>query len=102
MLRSIESKVGGLVLVLVFLFILWLPSLNRSRRYRVGRQYVFWGFFSVFLLLTYLGACHPEYPFVMVSKVFRILVVFLLFAFKGLWVVPYYFREVSRVYSLGK
>lgn len=41
MLRSIESKVGGLVLVLVFLFVLWLPTFNRSRSYRVLRQYVF-------------------------------------------------------------
>ncbi|MBM6549329.1 hypothetical protein H7673_10755 [Streptococcus dysgalactiae subsp. equisimilis] len=41
MLRSVESKVGGLVLVLAFLFVLWLPTLNKSCSYRLGRQYVF-------------------------------------------------------------
>ena len=43
----------------------------------------------MFLLLRYLGACHPEYPFVFISKASSLLFVFLLFMFKGLWVVPY-------------
>lgn len=41
------------------------------------------------MLLTYLGACHPEAPYVVVRKVSRFIVVFLLCLFKGLWVVPY-------------
>lgn len=41
MLRSIESKVGGLVLVLVFLVLLWLPSVKVSCAYRGFRQLVF-------------------------------------------------------------
>lgn len=41
MLRSIESKVGGLVLVVVFLFVLWVPTLNKSCAYSVGRQLIF-------------------------------------------------------------
>lgn len=89
MLRSIESKVGGLVLVLVFLFLLWLPSLNRSCAYSPSRQYVFWGLVRGFVVLSYLGACHPEAPFVLVSKASRFFVVVLLLLFKGLWVVPY-------------
>lgn len=89
MLRSIESKVGGLVLVVVFLFILWLPSFKSSCSYRVIRQIVFWFGVSLFFLLSYLGACHPEFPFVLISKVSRIGIVFLLGLFKGLWVVPY-------------
>nr|QTC86218.1 cytochrome b [Metagonimus suifunensis] len=89
MLRSIESKVGGLVLVLVFLFVLWLPTFNSSCAYSVGRQLVFWSCSSLFFLLTYLGACHPEAPFVSVSKLCSLLIVFLLMVFKGFWVVPY-------------
>nr|YP_009262358.1 cytochrome b [Fasciolopsis buski]ANI86934.1 cytochrome b [Fasciolopsis buski] len=89
MLRSIESKVGGLVLVVVFLFILWLPSFNSSCSYSVIRQIVFWFGVSLFFLLSYLGACHPEFPFVLISKVSSIGIVFLLGLFKGLWVVPY-------------
>lgn len=84
MLRSIDSKIGGLVLVIVILFVLWLPSRNMSCSYRVARQYVFWSIVSVFLLLSYLGACHPEFPYVIVSKVSRFLMVVLLCMFKGL------------------
>ena len=87
MLRSIESKVGGLVLVLLFLFVLWLPSFNVSCGYRVSRQYVFWSIFSIFMLLSYLGACHPEYPYVLVRKMASIVIVFLLALFKCFWVV---------------
>lgn len=89
MLRSIESKIGGLVLVLVFLFVLWVPTFNYSCVYRVSRQFIFWTSCSLFFLLRYLGACHPEAPFVVVRKVSSILIVILLALFKGLWVVPY-------------
>jgi len=41
MLRSIESKVGGLVLVLIFLFVMWVPTFKFSCVYRVGRQAIF-------------------------------------------------------------
>lgn len=89
MLRSIESKVGGLILVLVFLFSLWLPTFNSSSGYCVIRQYVFWGISALFILLSYLGACHPEDPYVIIRKLARLGVVALLLMFKGLWVVPY-------------
>lgn len=89
MLRSIESKVGGLILVLVFLFVLWLPTFNSSCAYSVGRQYIFWRCCSLFFVLRYLGACHPEAPFILIRKTSSVLIVLLLVAFKGLWVVPY-------------
>nr|YP_010514534.1 cytochrome b [Diplodiscus mehrai]UXL86265.1 cytochrome b [Diplodiscus mehrai] len=95
MLRSIESKIGGLVLVLVFLFLLWLPTFNSACCYSVSRQYVFWFFFSFFFLLSYLGACHPEYPYVLVSKLSSLFVVVLLLLFKGLWVGSLAFSEYS-------
>lgn len=41
MLRSIESKLGGLVLVLVFLFLLWVPSFTDSCVYNFLRQVLF-------------------------------------------------------------
>lgn len=89
MLRSIESKVGGLILVLIFLFVLWLPSYNSSCSYRVGRQGIFWIRVSLYFLLRYLGACHPEAPFVIIRKVSSIFIVFFLIMFKGMWIVPY-------------
>lgn len=89
MLRSVESKLGGMALALVFLVLLWLPTFNVSAGYRVSRQFVFWWCASLFLLLTYLGACHPEYPYVEISKFSRFGLILLLAAYKGLWVVPH-------------
>nr|ATY46008.1 cytochrome b [Opisthorchis sp. BD-2013]ATY46009.1 cytochrome b [Opisthorchis sp. BD-2013]ATY46010.1 cytochrome b [Opisthorchis sp. BD-2013]ATY46011.1 cytochrome b [Opisthorchis sp. BD-2013]ATY46012.1 cytochrome b [Opisthorchis sp. BD-2013] len=89
MLRCVESKVGGLILVLVFLFLMWLPSFNGSCVYSVLRQFIFWAACSVYFLLSYLGSCHPEFPFVFISKVSSVLIVLFLMLFKGLWLVPY-------------
>lgn len=49
----------------------------------------------MFLLLRYLGACHPEVPYILISKLCSLLVVFFLFLFKGLWTVPYSFGVPS-------
>lgn len=88
MLRSIESKLGGLIFVIIFLFVLWLPTVKNSCCYFVARQVIFWLGVSLFILLSYLGACHPEFPFITVSKVSSMLLVLILFLFKGLWASP--------------
>nr|YP_011003936.1 cytochrome b [Dactylogyrus simplex]WPS93114.1 cytochrome b [Dactylogyrus simplex] len=85
MLRSVSSKIGGLILVVVFLFILWLPTSNHACVYFPARQVVFWVVASQLMLLSYLGACAPEAPYVVISQVSSFLVVFSLFLFKGLW-----------------
>lgn len=96
MLRSVESKVGGLVLVVVFLFLLWVPTFKISCSYRVGRQLVFWWFVSAFVVLTYLGACHPEAPYVVISQVRRGGIVFLLFIFKAFWRASKGYAHIGR------
>nr|YP_009533198.1 cytochrome b [Cyathocotyle prussica]AYH51383.1 cytochrome b [Cyathocotyle prussica] len=89
MLRSVESKVGGLILVLLFLLVLWLPTLNKSCSYSVLRQLVYWLCVSEFVLLSYLGACHPEAPYVIISKVSSFSLVLLVGLYKVFWAVPY-------------
>lgn len=85
-LRCIDSKIGGLVLLAAILFFLWVPTFNFSSSYFLGRQFLFWCIVSLFLSLTYLGACHPEYPYLIVCKIFRLSLVSLIFIFKLLWV----------------
>lgn len=85
MLRSIESKIGGLVLVVRLLFFLWVPSFKKRSSYIFGRQLIFWLMCSIFVGLTYLGACHPEYPYLEVCKLFRFLMVTFMFLYKLLW-----------------
>lgn len=41
MLRCIESKVGGIVVILSFLFFMWIPTKNYSSAYFLSRQLVF-------------------------------------------------------------
>nr|YP_010231368.1 cytochrome b [Apharyngostrigea pipientis]QSV37698.1 cytochrome b [Apharyngostrigea pipientis] len=95
MLRSVESKVGGLVLVLVFLFVLWLPSVNIPACYSVSRQFLFWLIVVLFILLSYLGACHPEFPYVYISKVSSFLMVIFVSLYKGLWASSYSRSDVT-------
>ena len=55
---------------------------------------------SNFGLLSYLGACHPEAPYVVISKVSRVLLVILVGLYKVFWAVPYsggVFYSLNRV-----
>lgn len=85
MLRCIGSKIGGLSLIGIFLFFLWVPTSNFSRSYFIVRQIVFWLIISLFVSLTYFGRCHPEYPYLFICQWFSILLVTFMFMFKLLW-----------------
>lgn len=85
MLRCIESKLGGIALILAFLFFMWVPTNNYSRSYFLIRQLIFWFIVRLFFSLTYFGFCHPEYPYIIVCRVYRILSVVLMFIFKLFW-----------------
>nr|BBB87246.1 cytochrome b [Mesocestoides vogae] len=84
-LRCIDSKLGGLALILVLLFLLWVPTYNFSSSYFISRQFVFWFIVSLFISLTYLGGCHPEYPYLFICKVFSVFLVTFMFLFKLFW-----------------
>jgi len=79
MLRSIRSKVGGLVLVITFLFIFWLPFSKKKSgsSYRLYYQVKFWLIIRCLVVLSYLGACHPEWPYDWIRFFCRIAVILL-------------------------
>lgn len=85
-LRCINSKMGGLALIVSFLFFLWVPTFKNSSRYFVSRQLIFWLIVSMYSSLVYLGGCHPEYPYLFVCQVFSLLMVASMFIFKLFWV----------------
>jgi len=93
MLRSVDSKIGGLVLVVALLFFLWVPTSNNSSSYYFLRQLIFWSICGLFVRLTYLGACHPEYPYLFIAKVFRFSIVAFMFTFKFFWQISYFNLE---------
>lgn len=84
-LRCIESKMGGLILIVAFLFFLWIPTLNKSSVYFFSRQFIFWAVARLFFSLVYMGGCHPEYPYLLICKLFSVTMVALMFLFKLFW-----------------
>nr|YP_010704688.1 cytochrome b [Monacha cartusiana]URP31099.1 cytochrome b [Monacha cartusiana] len=68
-LRSIPSKLGGVValgLSVVYLYFFPMFSMVKqvSTSYAPMAQVVFWSYVVVFLLLTWLGACPVEEPYI--------------------------------------
>lgn len=96
-LRSISSKLGGLVFVLVILFIMWVPKNNCRCIYSLSRQLIFWLIVSIGVELSYIGACHVEYPYVLVSQVRSVLFLCFLMIFKMFWLVPFRHNKVAEV-----
>lgn len=86
MIRCMETKLGGVMLVLSFLFFVWVPTCNYVSSYFMGRQLLFWVIVNLFFVLIYFGMCHSEYPYLGICRVCRILLVALMFIFKLFWV----------------
>nr|YP_009544209.1 cytochrome b [Parabreviscolex niepini]AYO27335.1 cytochrome b [Parabreviscolex niepini] len=84
-IRSIESKIGGLVVVSTILFLVWVPTSNSCSAYSVARQSIFWLVCNLFGGLIYLGMCHPEYPYLFICKIYAVALLFVLLGFKALW-----------------
>lgn len=75
-LRSIPNKLGGVVALLSS--ILALAALTGVKVYKPTKKFTpaskktFWMFSSLFLILTYIGACPVEAPFEETGKIIRI------------------------------
>nr|YP_010350356.1 cytochrome b [Ixodes fecialis]UOK09785.1 cytochrome b [Ixodes fecialis] len=73
-LRSIPNKLGG-VMALVFsiIIIITLPfTMNNkfsSFYYHPFKKLAFWMFINIFILLTFLGACPVEMPYILISQI---------------------------------
>nr|QWT29493.1 cytochrome b [Erpobdella sp. JP-2021] len=73
-LRSVPNKLGGVVaafsgiLIMYIMPLMKLPALN-SMNYYPSSKVVFWIFSSSFLILTWIGGCPVEDPYIMVGQV---------------------------------
>lgn len=73
-LRSIPNKLLGVLAMfgsLLILLILPLTDLSRLRgsKFRPFYKLANWIFFSMFILLMWIGAQHPEEPFVQIGQI---------------------------------
>nr|UYB78468.1 cytochrome b [Alectorobius mimon] len=77
-LRSIPNKLGGVMaLIMSILIILSLPFSMKSKFKSFAnnpmKKLLFWIFVNTFLLLTYIGACPVEPPFITLGQILTIL-----------------------------
>nr|YP_009710913.2 cytochrome b [Tinaminyssus melloi]QGA47516.2 cytochrome b [Tinaminyssus melloi] len=77
-LRSIPNKLGGVLgLLMSILILVTLPlsiknKLQPNLYYNKTNKLMFWILACSFLMLSYLGACPIEYPFMQMSQLFSI------------------------------
>lgn len=77
-LRSIPNKLGGVIaLVMSVAILLALPFVVKSKSANLAyyplNQVIFWGFVGVFWILTWIGSCPVEYPYVQIGQVFSVI-----------------------------
>nr|QNV11724.1 cytochrome b [Hydropsyche fulvipes] len=77
-LRSIPSKLGGVLALLMSILILFfLPFLfNKTiqgNSFSFLNKILFWFFFMIFLILTWIGSKPIEFPYVNIGQIFTIL-----------------------------
>nr|AWN56230.1 cytochrome b [Dorymyrmex brunneus] len=75
-LRSIPSKLGGVIALIMSIMILYfLPLLkmkmNSSMMYPIN-QIMYWTFINIFFLLTFMGSQPIEFPFIQLSQMLSI------------------------------
>nr|YP_009171759.1 cytochrome b [Tetragnatha nitens]AKG65091.1 cytochrome b [Tetragnatha nitens] len=74
-LRSISSKIGGVIAlfmsVLMYYFLPFFFSFRfRSIQFYNFIQYMYWYFLANWLLLTWIGACEVDYPYMQLGMFF--------------------------------
>lgn len=77
-LRSIPNKLGGVIALIFSVTILYLLPIifnknSQSYQFNLINQINFWVFFSVFLLLTWIGAKPVENPYILISQILTLL-----------------------------
>nr|YP_010610638.1 cytochrome b [Cirroctopus glacialis]WAP91393.1 cytochrome b [Cirroctopus glacialis] len=77
-LRSVPSKMGGVVsLVMSLLILFFCPLLHVyksvSMSFNVFSQMIFWNLVMSFIMLTWIGGCPVEYPYEFVGRVFSVM-----------------------------
>jgi ubiquinol-cytochrome c reductase cytochrome b subunit len=80
-LRSIPNKLGGVIALVIALVILFLPPFSRpnnklSISVYPASQTLFWSIISSWLLLTWIGRCPVEAPYVIIGQAATILFFF--------------------------
>nr|QAT19794.1 cytochrome b [Curculio sp. SZ-2019] len=73
-LRSIPNKLGGVIALFMSIAILYfMPFINKkkfqSMQFYPPNKMLFWEFMSIIFLLTWIGACPVETPYILTSQI---------------------------------
>nr|ARH54765.1 cytochrome b [Trigonopterus sp. 4 AH-2016] len=76
-LRSIPNKLGGVIALVLSIFILYLiPFLTKSNlkstQFYPLNKILFWSFLSIFILLTWIGARPVEEPYIITGQILSV------------------------------
>lgn len=77
-LRSIPRKLGGVIALISSILILYIIPFINKKLYQRNQFYpinklLFWSFFSIIILLTWIGARPVEDPFILIGQILTVL-----------------------------
>lgn len=85
-LRSVPRKIGGVIALLISVLVLYVLPFFLKHRFRRTLFYfiikiIFWFYVVIWLLLTWIGACVVEIPYVILGIYFSVLYFIMYFVF---------------------
>lgn len=94
-LRSIPRKIGGVIALIISVFIFYFFPIFFSHQFRRNcyyyvMKYLFWLFVVNWILLTWIGACIVERPYIELGMIFRLIYFLILLVF---W-LEYYVQDI--------
>ncbi|KAF3419752.1 cytochrome b (mitochondrion) [Frieseomelitta varia] len=76
-LRSVPSKLGGVIMLFMSIFILFfLPLINnnmKNTKFYPLNKYIYWMFINIFIMLTWLGKQMIEYPYINLNEFYTMM-----------------------------
>nr|DBA43765.1 TPA_asm: CYTB [Bombus sichelii] len=77
-LRTIPNKLGGVIMLFLSIFILYIiPILNsnnfNNNKFYFINKFLYWWFINIFIMLTWLGSQMIEYPYVNLNMFFTLM-----------------------------
>nr|AMX74116.1 cytochrome b [Chiropterargas boueti] len=76
-LRSIPNKLGGVIALIISILIMLAPMNSNVIYTNVYmsplKKLMFWTMVNIFIMLTFLGSCPVEYPYITMSQIMTLL-----------------------------